>query len=86
MSFTQCDILDYKSPQLTILIGNDTDGDGLLNQMDLDSDNDGIPDNVEAQTTTGYIAPSYTYDFGTGQKNPSHAFYPRRTKIAGFGG
>lgn len=36
----------------------DTDGDGLINCFDLDSDNDGIPDNVEAQTTTGYIAPS----------------------------
>ncbi len=34
MSFTQCDILDYKSPQLTILSGNDTDGDGIPNQLD----------------------------------------------------
>ena len=29
----------------------DLDGDGLPNKDDLDSDNDGIPDNVEAQTT-----------------------------------
>ena len=28
------------------------------NLQDIDSDNDGIPDNVEAQTTTGYIAPN----------------------------
>ena len=36
----------------------DTDGDGIIDQLDLDSDNDGVPDNVEAQTTTGYIAPN----------------------------
>ncbi len=35
----------------------DTDGDGIINSLDLDSDNDGIPDNIEGQTTTGYIAP-----------------------------
>ena len=26
--------------------------------LDLDSDNDGIPDNIEAQTTQGYVAPN----------------------------
>ena len=36
----------------------DTDGDGIPNNLDLDSDNDGIPDNVEAQSTLGYIMPS----------------------------
>ncbi|TMM28583.1 T9SS type A sorting domain-containing protein [Polaribacter aestuariivivens] len=36
----------------------DTDGDGVINSLDIDSDNDGIPDNVEAQTTLGYISPS----------------------------
>ncbi|MCG1037478.1 LamG-like jellyroll fold domain-containing protein, partial [Polaribacter sargassicola] len=36
----------------------DTDNDGIANHLDLDSDNDGIPDNIEAQSTTGYIAPS----------------------------
>ena len=36
----------------------DPDGDGIINSLDLDSDgNDGIPDNIEAQTTTGYTAP-----------------------------
>ncbi|GEM_PF-1160121 len=34
----------------------DTDGDGINNELDLDSDNDGIPDNVEAQSTSGYTA------------------------------
>ena len=36
----------------------DFDADGIINSFDLDSDNDGIPDNIEAQSTTGYIAPS----------------------------
>jgi gliding motility-associated-like protein len=36
----------------------DIDGDGIYNRLDLDSDNDGIPDNIEAQTTLGYSAPS----------------------------
>ena len=38
----------------------DSDGDGRANHLDIDSDNDGITDNVEAQTTAGYIAPSGT--------------------------
>ena len=38
-------------------IDGDFDLDGILNTFDLDSDNDGIPDNIEAQTTLGYIAP-----------------------------
>jgi hypothetical protein len=36
----------------------DFDGDGVPNHLDIDADNDGIPDNVEAQTTTGYVAPA----------------------------
>lgn len=39
-------------------LGADTDGDGVLDYRDLDSDNDGITDNVEAQSTAGYIGPS----------------------------
>ena len=38
----------------------DFEGDGVANHLDLDADNDGIPDNVEAQSTAGYIAPSGT--------------------------
>ena len=36
----------------------DFDGDGTLDTLDIDSDDDGIPDNVEAQPTIGYIPPS----------------------------
>jgi len=38
------------------------DADAIPNFLDLDSDGDGIPDNVEAQTTTGYNPPSGTVD------------------------
>ncbi|WP_152287975.1 Ig-like domain-containing protein [Flavicella marina] len=38
----------------------DTDGDGVPNHLDLDADNDGIPDNIEAQSTINYIAPNGT--------------------------
>ncbi|TMM56337.1 T9SS type B sorting domain-containing protein [Maribacter algarum] len=38
------------------------DVDTIYDFLDLDSDGDGIPDNVEAQTTIGYIAPNGTVD------------------------
>ena len=55
----------------------DTDMDGIADYLDLDSDNDGIPDAVEAQPTAGYQSPSIgqdadgdgvvdTFDNGTG--------------------
>jgi hypothetical protein len=37
---------------------DDQDGDGIVNSLDLDSDNDGIPDNVEAQTTSPFTQSS----------------------------
>ena len=40
--------------------GHDSDGDGKFDHLDIDKDNDGITDNVESQTTGGYIAPSGT--------------------------
>ncbi|MEC3906482.1 LamG-like jellyroll fold domain-containing protein [Tamlana sp. 2201CG12-4] len=36
----------------------DLDDDSIADTLDIDSDNDGIPDNVEAQPTIGYIPPS----------------------------
>ena len=45
----------------------DTDSDGINNYLDLDSDGDGIPDNVEAQLTNSYIAPgTFTDSDGDG--------------------
>ncbi len=41
----------------TALSAIDTDVDGIDNYLDLDSDNDGIADIVEGQSTAGYIAP-----------------------------
>ncbi|MFM9840371.1 MAG: gliding motility-associated C-terminal domain-containing protein [Cyclobacteriaceae bacterium] len=38
----------------------DFDKDALPNFLDIDSDNDGIVDNIEAQATTTYIAPAGT--------------------------
>jgi len=66
MSFTQCEFLDFNANSLIIVTGEDFDGDGKYNHLDLDSDNDGIPDNVEGQTTLGYVAPSLTIDKKTG--------------------
>ena len=60
MSFTQCEFLDFNSNNLTIITGEDFDNDGVYNHLDLDSDNDGIPDNIEAQPTVGYLAPTGT--------------------------
>ena len=40
----------------------DTDGDGVFDYLDLDSDDDGIPDAVEAQPTGGYQSPEIGSD------------------------
>lgn len=58
VDFAGCGGLNAKG----MCINYDTDGDSLPNHRDLDSDNDGILDNMEAQTTAGYIAPSSTTD------------------------
>ncbi|TYA70181.1 LamG domain-containing protein [Seonamhaeicola marinus] len=58
MSFTQCEFLDFNANSLNIVQGEDFDGDGRFNHLDIDSDSDGIPDNVEAQPTLSYILPT----------------------------
>ncbi|MCT4623829.1 MAG: sulfatase-like hydrolase/transferase, partial [Schleiferiaceae bacterium] len=44
----------------TPLADADTDGDGFNNRLDIDSDADGIVDNIEGQTSAGYVAPTGT--------------------------
>ena len=44
----------------------DTDGDSFPNYLDLDSDSDGITDNVEGQTTAAFVAPKGTDGDGDG--------------------
>lgn len=45
---------------------SDFDGDGHLNYLDIDADNDGIVDNSEGQSTVGYIAPANLDSDGDG--------------------
>ncbi|MGJ8661271.1 MAG: hypothetical protein ACSHXL_04480, partial [Bacteroidota bacterium] len=54
----------------------DYDKDGIIDQFDQDTDADGIPDNIEAQTTVGYIA-------ATGIIN-SFGVYPSYYAIGGL--
>ncbi|MFA7274273.1 MAG: Ig-like domain-containing protein [Crocinitomicaceae bacterium] len=56
--------------------GYDFDGDGIINQFDLDTDNDGIPDNIEAQTTMGYVTPTGTIN--------SQGVYPSYFALGGL--
>jgi hypothetical protein len=44
----------------------DADKDGKINELDIDSDNDGITDNVEAQATNSYKMPTDTDSDGNG--------------------
>jgi len=39
-----------------------TDASGNPDYLDIDSDNDGIPDNIEGMSTAGYIRPTSTTD------------------------
>ncbi|MEM7035678.1 MAG: Ig-like domain-containing protein, partial [Bacteroidota bacterium] len=43
---------------ITNLPVTNSDGDALADYLDIDADNDGIVDNIEVQTTAGYVAPS----------------------------
>ncbi|HUM64577.1 MAG TPA: T9SS type A sorting domain-containing protein, partial [Chitinophagaceae bacterium] len=57
----------------------DTDGTAGVNVYDIDSDDDGIPDNIEGQTTPGYLLPSGIDTDGDGIDNVYDDFN-------GFGG
>ncbi|WP_204263164.1 T9SS type B sorting domain-containing protein [Spongiivirga citrea] len=53
----------------TPLPSPDSDLDGLDDLYDIDSDNDGIIDNIEAQTTAGYVPPTGLDADGDGLDN-----------------
>jgi hypothetical protein len=44
----------------------DSDGDSYVDYLDIDADNDGIVDNIEAQSSVGYLAPTGTDTDGDG--------------------
>ncbi|MDO6493074.1 Ig-like domain-containing protein [Cellulophaga sp. 2_MG-2023] len=69
------------APVYTIYQGIDSDNDGIEDHLDIDSDNDGIPDNVEAQPTTGYVAPSNTFDANGLDTNYPSGLIPENTDI-----
>jgi len=54
------DKVSIRETLVQVLPNNDTDT--FVDYLDLDSDNDGIPDNIEAQTTLGYIPPDGAFD------------------------
>ncbi|MEO6404231.1 MAG: T9SS type A sorting domain-containing protein [Ferruginibacter sp.] len=56
-----------------------TDGRGSPDYLDIDADDDGIPDNIEGQTTAGYKFPVYTDTDSDGIDNNYDA-------VVGFGG
>jgi len=56
-----------------------TDGDPYPDYLDIDSDDDGIPDNIEGMSTAGYILPGTTDTDGDGLVNTYD-------NIVGFGG
>lgn len=56
-----------------------TDGTGRANLYDIDSDDDGIPDNIEGQVTSGYFLPTGSDTDGDGIDNAYD-------NIVGFGG
>jgi len=51
------------------LINRNTDTNGNPDYLDIDSDDDGIPDNIEGMSTSGYLLPALTDTDGDGIVN-----------------
>ena len=69
-SFTSVLLKDIRltnasNPERTFCMDRDTDGDGIPNRLELDSDNDGCSDAVEAGTVTNLNATTVAGLFGT---------------------
>ena len=54
----------------------DTDFDGIKDFRDLDSDNDGIADAVEARPTAGYVSSTHTGNLGNNGVNDDGPYIP----------
>ncbi|BDB52317.1 hypothetical protein GENT11_06290 [Flavobacterium ammonificans] len=52
------------NPERTFCMDTDIDGDGIPNRLELDSDNDGCPDAVEARAVTNLTATTVAGPFG----------------------
>lgn len=63
-------------PSLTL---RNTDASGNGDYLDIDSDNDGIPDNIEGMSTIGYLLPTTADADGDGLASPYD-------NLVGFGG
>jgi hypothetical protein len=61
-----------------------TDGVGEPNYLDIDSDGDGIPDNIEGQTTASYQFPAYADSDNDGLDN-AYDLAPHASTFAGAG-
>ncbi len=64
---------------LSSLTLRNTDSNGNPDYLDIDSDNDGIPDNIEGMSTAGYQLPTTTDTDGDGLASPYD-------NLVGFGG
>lgn len=68
MNYVDTDDVTATNPT-SDLANSDSDGDGVRDYIDIDSDRDGIVDNIEFQTTAGYIAASGSDSDGDGIDN-----------------
>src|SRR5688572_5700185 len=74
------DLVDTDNGGTALMLPN-TDGMGRPNYADLDSDNDGIVDNIEAQATATYITP-----IPSGNDSDKDGLMDTYDNIVGFGG